>query len=588
MSGIAVALRGPERPNAEGFTTEGALYAAADATLYYHDDLRRRLGAHAPPESSPPATWIAAAYRALGEQLVDVLEGDYALVVWDPRTQELFAARDFGGKRALFYCCHSDTLRLASSVGAILSDPTVPRTLDLATVATVAAGLWAHSHATGYEHIKELPAGHALAWRPGRAPVVRAVWRAPESTAPRRRPLDDAAPELRALLERAVSERLAPSGTTAVSLSGGWDSTAVYAAAQSVIRAEPSGRAVHGVSISYPEGDPGREDEFIADVTAHWNARPDFIDIGTIPLFVDPEASARTRDQPFAHAYEHWNRELSRRARAAGARVILDGLGGDQLFQVSDIFLADLFRRGQWLELLRQHRSRRGEQRSLRDLYRWGVRPALPMIVQRAIARVRGHSVAPHYLERPPAAWCRRDFFQAHGILERERAARPALPASSFVLAESHAFLRFAFYPRIIAHLHTFAREEGVELRSPLLDERVVRFAVARPWSDRVDGAETKNLLRRAMRGLLPERVLAPRPHRTGTTNAYFLREMRGAGWAIAQRVLPDSRLAALGMINADVLREGWEHLLQHDDGELAVRAYFTLQAELWVRERVG
>jgi asparagine synthase (glutamine-hydrolysing) len=475
---------------------------------------------------------------------------------------------------------------VASSVRANLRDPDVPRTLDRATVATVAAGLWAHAHDTGYEAIKEIPAGHTLSWRPGQPPVVRASWRPPETIALRRRSLDDAAPELRALIEHAVDERLSATGPTAVSLSGGWDSTAVYGAAQSVVRSAPNGRSVHGVSISYPQGDPGREDEFIAEVTAHWNAQPDLIEIGTIPLFVDAESAAGRRDQPFAHAYEHWNRALSRRARAAGAHVILDGVGGDQLFQASDIFLADLFRTGQWVELMRQYRARSGAERSLRDLYRWGVRPALPMGIQRAIARLRGHSVPPHYLERFPSAWFRREFFRAHSIFDRERAARPELPASSFVLAESHAYLRFAFYPRIFSHLQTFAAEEGVEVRSPLLDERVVRFAVSRPWSDRVDGAETKNLLRRAVRGLLPERVLAPRAHRTGTTNAYFLREMRSAGWTIAQRVLPDSRLAALGIIDPVVLREGWEHLLEHDDDELAVRAYFTLQAELWVRAR--
>jgi len=343
---------------------------------------------------------------------------------------------------------------------------------------------------------------------------------------------------------------------------------------------------VHGVSISYPEGDPGREDELIAAVTARWSAKPDFIPVDSIALAQDWHGEAARREQPFAHAYEHWNRALHRRARGVGGRVMLDGIGGDQLFQSSDVFLADLFRTFQWGELFRQHRARSGAQRAWRELYRWAVRPNVPLPLQRMVARARGLPVAPHYLDRFPPSWFRRDFLEAHGVMDRDRAERPALPERPFVLAEGHAYLRFAFYPRIFAQLHRFGREEGVELRSPLLDERIVRFALARPWSDRVDGTETKLLLRRAMRGLLPDEVLAPRSHRTGTTNAYFLRELRRAAWPVAEPLLGDLRLAALGIVDPAIYRRAWDHLLAHDDDELAVRVFFTLQAELWLRSR--
>jgi asparagine synthase (glutamine-hydrolysing) len=417
--------------------------------------------------------------------------------------------------------------------------------------------------------------------------VVRQFWRPPEEIVTRRQPLDDAAEELRALLADAVRERLATTGPTAISLSGGWDSSAVYGTAQSILREHGEDpHLVHPVSISYPEGDPGREDELIQSIVGHWGQQPDFIDIATIPLFDQAEVRAQRRDGPFAHAYEEWNRRLSRQAKAAGARVILDGVGGDQLFQVTDVYLADLFRTGRWLELAHQFRIRSGGNGSLRSFYRWAVRPVLPAPLVRGISALRRLPPPAHYLDREPPFWLRRKFLDAHQVLERDAAARPALPPHSAVLAESHAYLRFAFYPRIFGLLHEFASDEGIEVRSPLLDERVVRFAVQRPWSDRADGAETKLLLRRAMRGLLPEHVLAPRPHRTGITSAYFLRQMRAEGWGIAQRVLPDLRLADLGMIDASAFRRVWEHILQHDNDELAARAFFTLQAELWIRER--
>lgn len=556
----------------------GAWSVLADATLYYRDDLQRRVGAAR--ADLDPASCIAALLDAAGPDGLRWLEGDYAFVAWHAGDRRLLAARDFGGKRSLFFTGSAESLQIADAVPALLTRPGIG--LDLTTIAAVGGGLWAHGDATAYLGVRELLAGHLLDWQPGRAPTVRAFWHAPAEIATRRDRLDEAAEELQALLDAAVRERCAREGSTAVSLSGGWDSTAVFGTARAL------GRDIRPVSISYPEGDPGREDEWIAMVARRWDVEPHFIDVNSIPLFTDWEGEAARRPDPFAHAYEHWNRTLARTARERGATVILDGVGGDQLFQCGDILLADLVRTFQWGEVLGQLRQRPPGFRGPRHLYRWGIRPNLPTGVAARIARWRGLPPPRDYLERIPPIWFRRDFLRSHGVMARETAARPRRHARSHVLAEVQAYLEFAFYPRTFAHIFRFAREEGVELRSPLLDERVVRFAAARPWSDRVDGGETKRLLRRAMRDRLPAEVLAPRPHRTGTTNAYFLRELRRAGWPIAQRVLPEMRMAALGMIEPSHYRRGWDHVLRHDDDELAVRLFFTLQAELWLRTHLS
>jgi hypothetical protein len=67
----------------------------------------------------------------------------------------------------------------------------------------------------------------------------------------------------------------------------------------------------------------------------------------------------------------------------------------------------------------------------------------------------------------------------------------------------------------------------GVEVCHPLLDERVVRFAMQARWSEKAEGRETKVVLRRAVAGLLPDNVLAPRVRRTGESAAYFVRHMQ-------------------------------------------------------------
>lgn len=572
------------RPHVLG--ARGPFTVVGDAMLFHREDLARALDAMAVPRPTD-ADLILLAFERWGDAAFARLEGEFAVVLHDRTTGRLTAARDFAGMRPLYFAEADGVFRIATRAEALLADPTCPRRLDLGSLAATAAGLWHHGDHTVFADIRELRAGHTLTKDPSGVVQIRPFWHPPDRVETRRQPLGPAADELRALLVDAVRERLDPVGPTAISLSGGWDSTAVGGAATVALGARTS-EHLRPVSMSYPVGDPGREDELIETVAEAWGVRPHWIAAHDVPLLGasprDPHADAAARALPFAHVYEHWNRALSRGARERECRVILDGVGGDQLFQVSDIFMSDLFARGQWVELAAQWRARGGS--GLRNFWEWAVRPALPESLTDRIASARGMAVPPHYLLRLPPMWFRARFLAEHGVMTRELAERPTLPRHDRVLAETHAYLRFTFFTRVVALLRGYALDEGVALRSPLLDERVVRFAAQRPWNERVDRRETKILLRRAMRGLVPESVLAPRPHRTGVTSAYFLRQLRGPARALLESLLVDPLLAAIGMVEPVRLRRAWEHVMAHDDDETAARVFFTLQSELWLRAR--
>src|SRR5439155_3180180 len=136
-----------------------------------------------------------------------------------------------------------------------------------------------------------------------------------------------------------------------------------------------SAQALRPVSISYPPGDPGREDALISAIAQQWNTPVHWLDIRDIPLVDHPAERAAARDEPFAQAYEIWNRALARGGRAIGARVAFDGNGGDHLFQTSPVFLADLLWRGRWFALTREWRA--SSLHGVREFLQWAVKPAL-------------------------------------------------------------------------------------------------------------------------------------------------------------------------------------------------------------------
>ena len=84
--------------------TDGDLAVVADASIYYRDDLRAALArAHVGVTGPSASHLILAAYRAWGADCAARLEGDFAFVIWDALTHTVVAARDFSGKRTLYY-----------------------------------------------------------------------------------------------------------------------------------------------------------------------------------------------------------------------------------------------------------------------------------------------------------------------------------------------------------------------------------------------------------------------------------------------------------------------------------------------------
>jgi asparagine synthase (glutamine-hydrolysing) len=137
----------------------------------------------------------------------------------------------------------------------------------------------------------------------------------------------------------------------------------------------------------------------------------------------------------------------------------------------------------------------------------------------------------------------------------------------------------------VLAAVAEHALEEGVELRSPLFDNRVVAFAAARPREDRARGAETKRLLRAAMRGALPDALLAPRARRTGMPGAYLARSLRATHASEIERLLAAPlALAEAGVLDGAAFRGAWARYQRGDNSVPALHLLLTLHAELWMR----
>jgi asparagine synthetase B (glutamine-hydrolysing) len=219
-----------------------------------------------------------------------------------------------------------------------------------------------------------------------------------------------------------------------------------------------------------------------------------------------------------------------------------------------------------------------------RNFFRWAIQPNLPRPALAAARAVRGGRPLVSYLERSLPPWIDSRFARAHSLDTRDRRHAPRITRGSRADRETAWYLSHNYFPRVFGAVSTFAREEGVEIRSPLYDKRVIELALTRPRHERSSGAETKKLLRASMRGLLPDSILATRTKRTGVTGGYFSRSMREHLPTIVEAVFRESLLEHAGVIDAKEFRRAVSEYARGVQSNFSVGMYFTLQSELWLR----
>ncbi len=559
------------------------LVVVADAVLYYRTELvadLTRFGC--PPRSESTGDLIAAAVRSWGDDAPLHLEGDYAYVAFDTTTGRGYAARDPIGSRPLYFVHTTVGLAIASAPSALVAAGFASSALNNAWLAELCAGFVNVGSETAYRQVAALRQGERLRFGVGVTTAVDQWWSPPAFTedGTSRVAFADAAVELRELIVSAVRERLDPQRATFVSLSGGRDSSAVYAAGRRL-----AGDRVRAISLSYPVGDPGREDETIREILEMCGGQPRWIDTDQLPLF-RLQGTGTIRPDAFTHPYESPTAAIADSAGAEGGRIVLNGLGGDTLFHSEHSFLADLVFAGRWVDLRREWRLQGGGFDPAM-FFRWGLLPRLGPVARDFVAAARGGRRLQDVWDPPVPGWIRGGD-DTHATI-RERAWREPvreLRADGAGDRERRLMVLGPFAGRVVPEYSRVSLSRGIEQRSPLYDSRIISFAATRPRAERQRGGDYKRLLRAAMEPWLPVSVTGPRLNPTGFSGGYFRR--------LAMAELPQligtqrDKLIAdeAGLIVAKKYRAELHRFTESGEHGQLPALVFTALVESWLRSQ--
>src|SRR6266481_2498530 len=186
-------------------------------------------------------------YEEYGEEMVQHLNGMFALALWDSNRRKLFLARDRFGEKPLYWGIFDKTLLFASEPKVLLAHPAVQPNLNLNALRQYLSFDYVPAPLSIYEGISKLPAAHTLTLEDGRIEVER-YWRLSYKTRQPVPSVAEATNQLRELLADSVRMRLVSDVPLGVLLSGGIDSSMVTALA---VRA--SSETVKTFSISFAE-----------------------------------------------------------------------------------------------------------------------------------------------------------------------------------------------------------------------------------------------------------------------------------------------------------------------------------------------
>jgi asparagine synthase (glutamine-hydrolysing) len=510
---------------------------------------------------------VGDAYRRHGTHAFAHIVGDWAMSVVHESEFELVLARDFLGTRSLFYEVDNHTVAWSTILEPLLL--VADRSPNLSEEYLAAwLSFFPQAHLTPYRNISSVPPGSFVKIAP-RGVSIRSYWSL-ESVKPVRYRGDRQYEEhFRSLFRTSIERRLNARSPILGELSGGMDSSSIVCMADIALERDPGAPRLDTVTYFDAEEPNWNELPYARVVERKRGRVGHHIDVGTIESLADEAIGTHFIAMPTStSARSSAAKVFDQIVSLNGYSVVLSGLGGDEFLggvptPVPE--LADLLARFEAMQFLRQS-------------FRWAFAKRKPIV---ALWR---SAFASFFASRMPD---RRAMASAWSWLEPEFRKRN----HQHLRSPARPFRFFGPLPSLQANAMTveaLGRQLSCvpvslrplyEWRYPFLDRDLVAFCSAIPREQLVRPNERRSLLRRALAGIVPRKILERK------RKAYVSRglvKVLAAEWRLLQETPFYSE--DLRIVDSVSLGKSVEQAEQGKDVPI-LPLLRTLALERWLRE---
>ncbi len=473
---------------------ERGIWLVGDVRLDNRDELNEALRGRS--QAVPPdPELLVLGYRRWGKDLAGRLVGDFAFVLWDERDRTTYAVRDPFGVRPLYYHANTSRLVFATEVAQILALRDSEWKVEDRMVVAYLSNNHQQERDTFFKDVFRVVPGHYVMSK-DRGLREERYWFPPREVLRLGR-AEDYPQEFKRLFRLSVADRLESDGRPIIAhLSGGLDSTSIVCMADAIYGQDPGGRPpLYTASALFP-GLACDETQFIDAVarkvrfpSERWDGTGSDSEELRSPYSADP-----TRDEQ-SGIFTGVNCLAARE----GARVVLSGVGGDQLMTEIGVF-RDLAANHRWLRLFK-------ESRALNDVVKRGWLKCVMAGVVYTSPRLERAYMALRRRRHGPPTWLAGRLLESWPGAPWAPRASPGDSWLSHTAQCTWSMLNspFGYWNREWQELQ--AARAGLLHRLPFFDSRLASFVLAMPFERRLPGGKWKLLLRRSMAGLLPDEV---------------------------------------------------------------------------------
>lgn len=523
---------------------------------------------------------ILLGYVEWGEQCVAKLNGMFAFAIWDGRNRQLFLARDRVGKKPLYYYHDGQTFAFASELKALRAGDLCPDELDLEALDCYFSFGYIPAPKTIYKAVKKLPAARYLQVSE-RAYVEKRYWHLSFAD-PVPRTLDEVTEEFATLLDDAVQCRLMSEVPLGVFLSGGLDSTLVAASMARVMKTP-----VITNSIGFDAQD---FNELPLARTVAGHIRADHHEFVVRPQVTDIlDRIAWHFDEPFADSSAVPTWYVCQMAKQK-VTVALSGDGGDEgfggyTFRYTPHVLESRIRAA--LPAL----LRRPLFGLLGTAWPGSARLPKPLRLKTIFENLAVSDAEAFYRD---LIWLRgdtraslysRDFMRALQGFTPMETVYPFYAGSDAPDALGRcqdADIHFYMTDDVLVKVDRMSMAHSLEVRSPLLDYRILEFAARLPGNLKIDAGKGKLPLRKlASRRLPAELVNRPKLGFSIPAAAWLRNELK----PVVGQILGDRHSPVADLVQEKKMRSLWK---EHLEGSRDHSVFFwgVMMLGLWNNHR--
>ncbi|MGE5423183.1 MAG: asparagine synthase (glutamine-hydrolyzing), partial [Ignavibacteriales bacterium] len=410
------------------------------------------------------------------------LNGIFAFAIWDEVGQCLFMARDRLGVKPLFYCQRKNSLLFGSEIKALLAHPEVQPAVDGQGLAEVLIMGPSRTPGQGiFKGISELRPGCCLLFDQNGLRINK-YWAL--QSRPHEDDLETTANKLRGLFEDTVRRQLIADVPVATLLSGGLDSSAITACAARVFKEE--GRSpVHTYSVEYRDNEkyfvankfqPDADDPWIKRVSNYVGSEHTAITIDNHDLAKALERTMRANDYPGmadidASLYLFCQEIKKETTVGLSGECADEVLGGYPWFSDEESLNCGTF---PWLRMI----------------------------------QTKFQFLSPEIIQQIKPEQYVNDRY--HEALQEV----PGLPGEDITEAKRRQMFYLnitRFMPTLLDRKDRMSMACGLEIRVPFADHRLVEYVWNIPWQMKSVDGMSKGIMRRALKGILPDDVLTRR-----------------------------------------------------------------------------